>query len=138
MGIRSAYARARYIERNVRIGLLRRMGWQKGVWSTGLREEYEFWERTLLNSSDSFDPAEMRSRMDSNTPLQEELRQLINAAPGANVRLIDVGAGPLTSVGKVWPERSMQIVPVDPLAKMYNDLLAKLKIVAPAATLPIE
>jgi SAM-dependent methyltransferase len=138
MGLRSAYARARYLERDVRMRLLRRMGWQKGVWSAGLREEYEFWERTLLDSSHSFDPAEMRRRMDPKTPLQDELRQLINAAPGANVRLIDVGAGPLTSVGKLWPERSVQIVPVDPLAKMYNELLAKLKIVPSVATLPIE
>jgi len=41
------------------------------------------------------------------------------------VRVLDVGAGPLTVVGKKWAGRKIEIVAVDPLAAEYDRLLSK-------------
>ena len=50
---------------------------------------------------------------------------LFHPPPGSTVRILDVGSGPLTYLGKRWPEREVQIVAVDPLAEEYKALLAK-------------
>jgi hypothetical protein len=58
-------------------------------------------------------------------PLQEYLTKLIEAPPGFRVEILDVGAGPLTVLGKKWPGRDVRITAVDANAAEYDGLLAK-------------
>jgi SAM-dependent methyltransferase len=98
----------------------------RGDWGKGLPEELRFWEDALREEGRRWIRSEYQQRTNPNLELQEELKRLIQAPVGAAVRLLDVGAGPLTRLGKKWEGRTLQIVPVDPLAEQYTALLARL------------
>src|SRR5205823_466706 len=57
-----------------------------------------------------------------------------SAPRGGMVSLADVGAGPLTWLGKSWPGRTVKIAAVDPLAEHYNRLLGEFGITPPIRT----
>jgi SAM-dependent methyltransferase len=56
------------------------------------------------------------------------------APPGTTVSILDVGAGAMTVVGKVWPGRRVRITAVDPLARPCNALLDRWGVVPPVRT----
>jgi len=114
-----------HLLRRARIRVLRRLGLLKGDWNAGLPKELQFWDWALANGGRNWDPGEWRNATNPNFELQAELKELIPAPAGAVVRVLDVGSGPLTRVGKKWPGREVQIVPADPLAEEYNTLLAR-------------
>jgi SAM-dependent methyltransferase len=114
--------------------VLRRFGLLKREWNEALHDETSFWERALADNGRDWLPDEYRKRTDPALELQEELKRLIPAPVGSRVRILDVGAGPLTTLGKRWAGHELEIVPVDPLADAYTALLAKLRIVPPVAT----
>ena len=67
--------------------------------------------------------------MDPDLPLQDIIREHLHVAPGGPISILDVAAGPLTVIGKKWDNHSIRIDPVDILAPLYKQLLAKHKIV---------
>jgi SAM-dependent methyltransferase len=77
---------------------------------------------------------EFRFRMDPNSPLQSLIKDVVDAPPGATVRLLDVGAGPLTCLGKVWADRTVEVTPVDPLADHYKRILGECGLTPPVFT----
>ena len=99
-----------------RAKVLRRFGLLKGDWNAKLPEELQFWDWALKDGGRNWDPGEWRHCTNPNLDLQEELKALIPAPPGSTVRILDVGSGPLTRVGKRWVDRTIEIVPTDPLA----------------------
>lgn len=52
------------------------------------------------------------------------------------VRVLDVGAGPLTWMGKNWPGRKLTIDAIDPLAEAYGQIMRRLVIKPPVETKP--
>jgi SAM-dependent methyltransferase len=66
--------------------------------------------------------------------LQEDLKQLLSTSSGPVVRILDVGAGPLTTLGRHWEGHQIEIVAVDPLAEEYRALLKRLGISPPTET----
>jgi len=106
----------------------------KGKWKDGLPNELEHWRHWLASGRDGafaggrFDDYEWRTN--PNTVLQAHIARHLEpfAPPGTTISILDVGAGPLTCVGKKWPERIVHIVAVDPLAEQYNQLLKQLNI----------
>jgi SAM-dependent methyltransferase len=120
--------RARHLLGGYGRKLLRRLGFLKRDWNAALPEEIQFWEWALKDDGRNWHPDEWRNCTNPNLDLQEELRQLIPAPPGARVRILDVGSGPLTRVGKQWPGRDLEIVPTDPLADKYNELFVKISL----------
>lgn len=106
-------------------------------WRRGLGDEVDFWSKWL--GSRGLDWREdFRNRLDPALPLQPKLQDLIGAPEGATVRLLDVGAGPLTALGKVWPGRTIEISAVDPLADEYDRILDKHGIIPPVRTVKGE
>jgi SAM-dependent methyltransferase len=81
---------------------------------------------------------EFLSRCNPDLPLQRYITNLIDAPSGTEIHLLDVGAGPLTSLGKQWDSRKLHITAVDPLAKRYDKLLAKYRIEPPVRTIYAE
>lgn len=77
------------------------------------------------------DSATLQARMDPETPLQGELVVLLSGFSGKEVRVLDVGSGPLTSLGKTWNGRNVIITAVDPLAEQYNEILDRHGLVPP-------
>lgn len=97
------------------------------VWNTNIDDELSFW-RGALGRDDQVG-RELRERAEIR-PLQRWVRDLIRSTEPA-VRVLDVGSGPLTTLGSTWPERGLEVVAVDPLGDEYNVLLAELGLVAP-------
>jgi len=106
--------------------LLRRVGLWGEEWQTALPKELKFWDEALRERQ--LHLTEWKHCLDAQLELQPELKELIPALPGSSVRILDVGSGPLTHVGKQWPGRKVEIVPVDPLAEQYNEILQRLSI----------
>src|SRR5437870_13496806 len=88
--------RARHFLGRWRIKILRRLGLLKGDWSAALPAELQFWEWALKDGGKNWQPDEWRKCTNPDLDLQEDLRNLIPAPPGAHVRILDVGSGPLT------------------------------------------
>lgn len=58
-----------------------------------------------------------------------EFRQLIHSNGESVVKILDVGAGPLTRIGKIWPGHQLEITATDPLAESYEQLLNDIALV---------
>jgi SAM-dependent methyltransferase len=98
-------------------------------WQLGLLVEIRFWYRWIKTKGLEW-PEEFKFRCDPNSRLQSRFLSLLRAPIGATVRILDVGAGPLTYIGKCWEGRTIQVIAVDPLAKAFN-LLCKLNHIRP-------
>jgi SAM-dependent methyltransferase len=100
------------------------------AWESALPKEVSFWEKWIatrgLQWQDSF-----RERTDPNWEVDPKIARFI-VAP--NPKVIDVGAGPVASIGTMLKGKRIEVVAVDPLADEYNRLLAKYKIVPPVVT----
>lgn len=117
--------------------VLRRFGILGQEWDKGLAEELQAWEFMLKDNGRNWVVSEYHRRLDPESELQDEYKRLIDARPGCPpLRLLDVGAGPLTSMGKKWEGRTLQFFPVDPLAQEYNAILARTGLRAPAPSQP--
>jgi SAM-dependent methyltransferase len=118
----------------VRNRLGRRLGVLGAGWAESLPEELRFWESALRDPDRHWLRSEFDERMNPDLELQDFLRALIPAAPGSTVRLLDVGAGPLTRLGKRWEGRRLELIPVDPLAGAYRQLMDRLGLKPPVST----
>lgn len=99
--------------------------WIKNLYgSLRWRHEMAFWDQWLRTRGKPW-PLDYQFRCDPHTTLQHEIVNLIEAPQGASVQILDVGAGPLTYLGKCWPGRTVQICAIDPLAEKYDQLLQK-------------
>ena len=101
-------------------------------WRSGHSSEVGFWDRYLRTRGLRWQD-EFAARMNPDLALSQDLAALLeNASP--QVRVLDVGAGPLTIVGKKLSGVSIELTAVDPLAPHYNKLLAKHGIQPPVRT----
>ena len=102
-------------------------------WQKELPTEVAFWDYWIREANIPWQE-ERRARLDPNTPLQDWVRDLIDIPEGSPVHLLDVGAGPATQLGRVWPGREVSITAIDPLANEYNNLFAEHGIAPPVRT----
>jgi len=92
----------------------------------GLPSELGFWDayfRTKgLQWADSYG-----IRLDPDFPLQPRPAALL--PPQSEVHILDVGAGPLTYLGKKTEGKQINITAVDPLALEYDNILSKYQVI---------
>jgi len=94
-------------------------------WERALGTEVAFWDQNLAEAQAGagyLDP-------DSSWATDPVHRRALERVDGEHVRVVDVGAGPLTAVPKRGPGRTISIVAFDPLADAYNRRLDELGIV---------
>lgn len=91
----------------------------------------EFHRENLSNNQQK-----LAAHFDANTPLQPELSQLLPAARDAVYQVLDIGAGPVSKVGKCINGKAINLTPIDPIADKYQALLNELNLVAPVPTQP--
>lgn len=103
------------------------------IWRLGCPSELKFWE-TYLRTKGLRWPEDFLYRCDPHSELQNYITDLIDAPPGSEVRILDAGAGPLTSLGKRWEGRQIHITAVDPLAREYDRLLTRYHVRPPVRT----
>ena len=103
-------------------------------WRSGHKSEENFWDRYLKTRGLHW-PQEFSDRMNPELELAEELSALMKDVPPASMRVLDVGAGPLTIVGKCFRGTRILLSAVDPLAQHYDRLLEKYGLIPPVRTL---
>ncbi len=62
-------------------------------------------------------------------------RQFVDDLPGREVRVLEVGSGPITVLGTQHPFKEITVVPTDVLAPQYARMLARKGIVPPITTI---
>lgn len=98
------------------------------LWRGGVGAEVAFWQDFFARGGGEW-RADYLQRTDPSAPLGEPLIETrLEGVPSDPVRILDVGAGPTTSLGKVVPGRAVEIVGVDPLADRYREMLARLQV----------
>lgn len=117
--------------------LRRRVSSQQRVWRRALPTEVEFWAHWIETRGADW-PDDFRRRFEPEEPLQEPLvLQALDHVGGRVARLLDVGAGPATWLGKRHPRMELQITAVDPLAREYDRLLEEAGLAPPVRTLAV-
>jgi SAM-dependent methyltransferase len=114
---------------------------RREVWWRSLGDELGYWTLWIERRGDSRRDRVTDSfewRVDPHSEVQPPLREVVARIGGEVVSILDVGAGPLTSVGKVCPGKKLEIVAIDPLAREYDRLLGHAGITPPVRTLPGE
>lgn len=96
--------------------------------SDQLRDEVEFWRRFLTTGGGDRWQADFRRRLDPEQPVQAHVARLVDRLEGECVRILDVGAGPLTKLGKRHRSKRLEITATDLLAPEYDRLLRELGI----------
>jgi SAM-dependent methyltransferase len=121
-----------------RAALMRRLGLLQTDWESSLPEEVRFWANALSDPSTHWIPEEFSQRTDPSLPLQQELQDLLGQDCGPTVRILDVGAGPLTRLGKVWVGKTIEIVATDPLATEYDRILSEVGLKPLVRTIAVQ
>lgn len=99
-------------------------------WAKGVSYEVEFWDRWFSLRGGEW-PDDFQARLRSDTVFSyEAVDDLGLDAP----KVLDVGAGPMTTLGKIYKGSPLSITAVDPLAVIYDVLADKYKIDRPVKT----
>jgi len=97
----------------------------KGKWENGIESELRFWDNYFrtkgLQWSDYYG-----MQFDPTLSLQQRAAALL--PDQVDVYILDVGAGPLTFLGKTLEGKQLHITAVDALADEYDRILEKYKI----------
>ena len=105
--------------------------------SVALKGEVEFW-RNWLTTKGMYWPDDYRARLDPTRPLDGHLAPYVDRVDLDVVRILDVGSGPLTKLGKTHPTKRLEITATDLLAADYDRLLAELGVVPPVRTVQAD
>jgi ubiquinone/menaquinone biosynthesis C-methylase UbiE len=108
---------------------------EKTKWKAGINTELTFWDSWLKTKGGS-SHKDFLHRLDPSSNLQDELCELLPVK--TNVHILDVGAGPLTLLGKTCNGKNLTITAVDTLANEYNKLLEKYQISPLVRTLEMD
>ena len=97
-------------------------------------DEVEYWKGALSNafSSGADSNSKYRKLLDVELELDPTIaKELPQPAPEGGWRVLDVGCGPLTVLGKKFQNSRLNITGVDPLADQYMQMLTELGVVPP-------
>ncbi len=97
------------------------------IWRIGKRSEI-FYQDGFIRNLDT------KIFCNPDSELQDYVKELIEVPEGSVVKILDVGAGPVTMLGKKLQVRKVEITAVDPLANKYNEMLIKNNITPPVKT----
>src|SRR5205085_1387769 len=92
-------------------------------WTANQAAEAEFWSEWLRAGATNADKAaaadlQLRTTDVCDVSDREMVAPYLRPAcpPGSQVRILDVGAGPLTWCPRKWLSRDLAVTPIDPLA----------------------
>jgi SAM-dependent methyltransferase len=98
-------------------------------WRKGQASETHYWRRYFAG----YGRADLEKRLDPDLPVQEYVRRWLDPA-AESASILDVGAGPLTTLGKVWEGHRLEITAVDLLAETYDEILGEFDVVPAVRT----
>jgi SAM-dependent methyltransferase len=94
-----------------------------------LGEELAFW-RNKLRERGTPSAERLKIRLEVH-PIPDFIARALEGNPATPLRILDVGSGPLTTLGTTLEGRLVEVHPLDPLADAYNGLLDELDMVVP-------
>jgi len=100
---------------------------------SGAVYEVAFWDRRLHRGI----PARAGKTQITGRDM-DYLQQLTQRFPLDRISILDVGAGPFTTIGTYFGDTRLNITPVDPLAHYYDVLMKKFALDPPAKTIFAE
>jgi SAM-dependent methyltransferase len=90
-------------------------------WRRRAPDETRYWV-DALQSPDA--AGRFADRLDPNGEIKGlALSRAVEEITSEEIRILDVGSGPLTAVGQTYPGKRISIVPIDPLAEDYVKIL---------------
>jgi SAM-dependent methyltransferase len=92
-------------------------------WRAGIDSEIKFWDNYFATQGLKW-PDDYKRRFDSELTLQPRVASLVPDTL-RKIYILDVGAGPLTYLGKKLPGKEINIIAVDPLADAYDEIFKK-------------
>lgn len=105
--------------------------------------QYLKWKLAIIFIGDEFhrvnldkNRRKLAKHFSKDTPLQYELINLVNHSTAQTIRVLDVGAGPVSKVGKHINGKPIDLVPIDPMANKYKSILDSLGLKPPVWTMP--
>jgi SAM-dependent methyltransferase len=109
------------------------------LWRTRTSTEVDFWADWLVGAPGTEQWAGDRElRLNPDTQIGDPLvREVLERSPAGEISILDVGAGPLTTLGYGFPGKTLTIVPVDPLADEYDRLLHEAGLDPPVRTIRV-
>ena len=109
------------------------------LWRTRKSSEVDFWA-SWLNGAPGTEQwtSDRELRLAFDTQIRDPIvRAELERIPAEEISILDVGAGPLTSLGYRYPGKTLTIVPVDPLADEYDRLLQDANLHPPIRTVRV-
>jgi ubiquinone/menaquinone biosynthesis C-methylase UbiE len=100
----------------------------------GLFKEEFFWRGWLMTGGVR-SAVTLKSLLDPERPFTPMLRRCVDDLGKEKIRVLDVGSGPITHIGRNHPFLAVEVVATDFLADRYNRLLQSHKISAPVKTI---
>ena len=94
----------------------------KSRWERGAKREVSYWRRCVAMKGSLAGHEKIQDRLDPSLPLQDYVTKVLDPK-ATSVSILDVGAGPLTALGKKAPGYEIQITAVDALADDYDKIL---------------
>jgi SAM-dependent methyltransferase len=92
-----------------------------GAWSAGIDHEAQFWHDWAQTKGARW-PDEYARRLDPAASVDALIGEPLRRS-GSGARLLDVGSGPLTPVGKRYRDAEFTVSACDPLARLYDVIL---------------
>jgi len=100
---------------------------QFSAWLKGIDYELQFWNRVLETGGGEW-PDDFKRRLDPDLPLEDWIIDGMAIDDSRPLKVLDVGAGPLTVLGKRHKGAKIDITAVDPLAPFYSEIVSRLSI----------
>ena len=86
--------------------------------------EYEFWDGWIKNEGVAGDD-DFRKRLDDAAEVEGYHRQILDKVYQEDMKILDVGAGPVTAIYSCYNNSKLQIRACDPLGDGYKEILRK-------------
>jgi len=110
---------------------------QREQWQFAWGTEIEWWRKWFATKGLHW-PEDYANRMDPHAELDRDIKAQIHTPKGTRVKLLDVGSGPATSIGKVWTGCMLNVTAVDPLAEAYHQLYTEAMVTPPIVPIALE
>jgi SAM-dependent methyltransferase len=98
-------------------------------WTKHTSDESRYWV-DALSAPDARE--RFADRLDPEREVSgDALRRAVEGIDGDDVRVLDIGSGPLTTVGKVYPGKRIEVVATDALADEYVRIMSEAGLAPP-------
>jgi len=94
----------------------------------GIKDELSFWRKVLMQyKTDPKSRPFLTAKLNPKTELQLDILRRIGLMDkeGGDVKVLDIGCGPASTIGKITRGFKVHITGLDPLTEQYHDLLAE-------------